>query len=149
MPSYELSDGSRMDKKKIDRRIAIAKKEYSENFHDGHGYIFCERCKANQHKCPGIARSHIISTDECQKSARTELSWDQRVFEHLGEKCHKDIESWSHEKRELWFWFRQAGFSFDEFVFHYDKEELDMDYSGILFDGNYLMVENYVPNKIK
>lgn len=116
MNTFANSDNERLNKSVIDRRISESKVEYGEFFLDSHGYLFCERCKKNKYGCPGNASSHIISVDELQKSGRSEMAYDITIYERLGDKCHKEIESWKHRKREAWYWARLNQYSYEEFI---------------------------------
>jgi len=121
MPTYKQSDGTRIEKSVLDRRISESKVEYGELFLDAHCYIFCERCKGNKYQCSGNASSHIISVDECQKSGRSELAYDITNLERLGHKCHMELEQWSHAKREAWQKFRLTAKGYDEFIKQYKE----------------------------
>ena len=120
MGTFRLSNGKRIKKSVLDDRIKKAKEEYSENFITEHGYIFCERCRDNS--CKGVSRSHIISVNECQNSSRSELAYDLDNLEHLGIKEHMEIESWSHEKREAWYWARKYRITYKEFIEDYEND---------------------------
>lgn len=84
--SYRLSDGSKMEKPKIDRLIRDAKKTKLEQMYSEHGYTFCEDCK----RSTGVRLdcSHDISVDECQKSGRTELAFDVNNITMRCRDCH-------------------------------------------------------------
>lgn len=112
MPKYKLSNGESMDKKKIDKNVAEAKREYVEAFIDKHGYLFCERTKRSD--LP-LDCSHIISVSECQWSGRSELAWDKNNIELLNRDAHMIIETWSKKMREEWYWRRKEGMMFEEF----------------------------------
>ena len=116
MPKYPLSDGSMLDKKIIDRRIAQAKEQYSESFYNEHGYFFCERTLRSD-SIP--ERSHIISVKECQNSGRSELAWCQWNLELLNRDSHDEIHIWSNAKREAWYHERKDGVTYEEFIDSY------------------------------
>jgi Fe2+ or Zn2+ uptake regulation protein len=84
---YHCSDGSRVSKKEIDRRIRDAKKQKILKFIKDHGYVYCEECGRND--CIPVDCSHDISVDECQKSGRAELAWDINNITLRCRNCHK------------------------------------------------------------
>lgn len=121
MGTFRMSNGDKIKKELLNTRISKAKEIYSDSFLSEKGYHYCERCERND--CNGVSRSHIISVDECQKSGRAELAYCQQNLELLGQKCHLDIESWSHEKRESWYWARQDGIPYEDFIIDYQNNE--------------------------
>lgn len=84
--SYRLSDGSKMEKPKIDRLIRDAKALKISIMKLEYDYIFCEDCK----RSTGVRLdcSHDISVDECQKSGRTELAFDVNNITMRCRDCH-------------------------------------------------------------
>ena len=120
MGTFTKSNGDKIEKKTLDARISKAKDKYSANFEAEEGYIYCERHKRND--CRGISRSHIISVNECQNSARAELAYCEHNLEHLCQVAHEEIEVWSHEKREAWYWARQEKIPFDDFIIDWELE---------------------------
>lgn len=125
-----MSNGEHISKSKADRRISIAKQQFKEDFLDKHGYFFCERYKGNQYQNAGIAVSHIISVDECQKTGRAELAWDARNMEMLCNKAHLEYESNKHQFREAWFIAKQEGIEFDDFEIDYKLERIPFEVVG-------------------
>lgn len=117
MPKYPMSDGQMIDKKQIDRKVAKAKEEYVQNFHDEHGYLFCERTERSD--LP-LERSHIMSVRMCQATGRSELAWCQNNIELLNRHAHNAIESWSNEKRESWYFARKEGIKYVDFINEYE-----------------------------
>ena len=87
MNHYKTSDGSRVSKREVDKRVRNAKQEKINEFLEKYDYIFCEDCGNNN--CVPIDCSHDISVDECQKSGRTELAWDVSNITLRGRKCHR------------------------------------------------------------
>ena len=81
--SYKLSDGSKMEKPKIDRLKHKAKAKKLQQME----YPHCEECKRSS----GVRldMSHDISVDECQKSGRSELAWDVDNITMLCRSCHQ------------------------------------------------------------
>lgn len=116
MPKYSTSEGVMIDKKKIDRRVAQAKKDYIENFFFDHGYHFCERTSRSD--LP-LDCSHIISVRMCQASGRSELAWDENNIELLNRDAHMEIERWPNDKREAWYFARIEGKKYSEFIDNY------------------------------
>ena len=86
MNSYKCSDGTKVKKSIVDRRIREAKRIKLDNFIQEHGYYFCEECKKS--KGVYIDCSHDISVDECQKSGKTELAWDINNITLRCRNCH-------------------------------------------------------------
>jgi 5-methylcytosine-specific restriction endonuclease McrA len=87
MNHYKLSSGQRISKSLIDQKVKEAKKEKLQQQFDELGYNVCEECWKNDDK--PIDVSHIVSVDECQKSANVELAWDLINLRILGRKCHR------------------------------------------------------------
>lgn len=96
MNHYRTSDGQRVSKAEIDRRVHMAKAIILDNQIEEFGYNFCSICKQND--CLPITCMHIISVDECQKTGRTELAWDTTNMVPAGIPCHK-----KHDNVELHF----------------------------------------------
>lgn len=86
MNTYHCSDGSRVNKSIIDRRVREAKIKKISQFLDEHGYIFCEECNTNQGT---IDCSHTISVDKCQKEGKSELAWSIDNIKLRCRKCHE------------------------------------------------------------
>lgn len=68
--TYRMSNGERVLKSVINRKIREAKIRKIEQFLDEHGYLFCEDCNITQGT---IDCSHTISVDKCQKSGRSNI----------------------------------------------------------------------------
>lgn len=119
MPKYPMSDGTMIDKKKIDRKVTKAKEEYVVNFHDEHGYLFCERTKRSD---LSLERSHIMSVRWCQATGRSELAFCQWNLELLNRDAHMEIERWPNDKREAWYYARMEGIKYEEFIDEYEKQ---------------------------
>ena len=86
MNSYKCSDGTRVPKSIIDRKVRFAKQTKLRQFFDEHGYYFCEECKVSTGTY--IDCSHDISVDQCQKQGRTELAWDVNNITLRCRECH-------------------------------------------------------------
>jgi hypothetical protein len=84
---YNLSNGLKIEKSAIDRKIRQAKEAKLNEHFDQYGYYFCTTCKQNDDVPIDVA--HIISVDACQKSGRSELSWDLNNLVVEGRKCHR------------------------------------------------------------
>lgn len=87
MNTYSCSDGTRIKKSILDRRVNEAKKEKLQEQFEALGYNVCSQCGRNDDK--PIDVSHTISVDECQKSGRSELAWDKSNMRVLGRRCHR------------------------------------------------------------
>lgn len=105
--TYSDSQGNRVKKSAIDRKVTNAKVIAREEFIDRNGYLFCIRCGMSGLR---IDNSHIVSVKEAQESGRCEIAYDPDDIEQLcQDKCHKkDIEQWSHHKRDSWYKFRKS-----------------------------------------
>lgn len=112
MPTYTTSDGERLPKSVIDKRIAETKKMYVEAFRDKFDYLFCERSRRSD--LP-LDCSHIISVRICQASGRAELAYCPSNIELLTRDNHRALENWSNQKRESWYHARLKGLSFEDF----------------------------------
>lgn len=121
MPIYKKSNGESIDKKKIDKLVVKAKREYVEEFIDKHGFLYCERTKRSD---LALDCSHIISVRMCQASGRSELAWDKKNIELLNRDAHMSLENWSNKMREEWYWRRMEGMMFEEFKL-FNKAEFD------------------------
>lgn len=88
MNSYKKSDGTRISKTAIDRRVRDAKSQKLEDQQLEHGYNFCEKCGKNASDTY-LDCSHVVSVDECQKSGRAELAYDKDNIRILCRDCHK------------------------------------------------------------
>lgn len=86
MPTYKLSDGTRVTQGQIDRNIRKAKIQLISNCKDKYGYVFCQECKRND--CRPVDCSHNISIDKCKKEGKTELCWDISNLILRGRLCH-------------------------------------------------------------
>ena len=87
MGSFWMSNGERVKKSIIDRRVRQAKRVKLENQLETWGYNFCEDCFRND-DLP-LDCSHNISIDQCQKMGRAELAWDLDNIVIRGRKCHQ------------------------------------------------------------
>ncbi len=86
MNSYRMSNGQKVAKSIIDRKVIEAKKKKLYQFMEEYGYYFCEICKSNSNY--PIDCSHDISVDECQKTGRSELAWNVDNITLRCRKCH-------------------------------------------------------------
>jgi hypothetical protein len=94
MNTYKLSNGTRMKKSEIDRRVRHAKATKLGSQQMDYGYNFCQECGKNTDQPVDCA--HVISVDRCQKEGRTELAWDLGNIRILGRDCHR-----KHDKTTL------------------------------------------------
>lgn len=101
MNTYETSDGIRVKKSTIDRKVRQAKAEkLALQYHDK-GYNFCEKTGISNGQY--LDCSHIISVDQCQKTGRTELAWDLDNIEILCRSEHVRIEMMTNREREEYY----------------------------------------------
>ena len=84
--TYQDSNGNRIQKSIIDRRVREAKKQLLQNQWDEHGYNFCETCKVSSGTF--LDCSHNVSVKECQESGRSELAYNVNNMEVLCRACH-------------------------------------------------------------
>lgn len=87
MGTYKTSDGERLDKSVIDRRVREAKKKKLDSQLEEHGYNFCEQCGVSSGTY--LDCSHDISVDKCQKEGKTELAYDVDNITILCRNCHQ------------------------------------------------------------
>jgi hypothetical protein len=87
MNHFKMSDGTRISKVEIDRRVKEAKQQKLADQLEAEGYNFCQTCHRND-DVP-IDCAHIISVDECQKTGHSEWSWDLENIAIEGRECHK------------------------------------------------------------
>lgn len=86
--TYFTSDGKRLNKSQVDRRIRQAKQKFKERFLDENdNHIFCEECRRND--CVPVDISHDISVKKAQETGRTELAWDIENMTFRGRSCHQ------------------------------------------------------------
>lgn len=88
MNSYRTSDGQKVKKSVIDRRIRMAKDRKLQLQRDEHGYNFCEECGKNAMDTY-LDCSHDVSVDECQKSGQADKTWDIENITIRCRKCHQ------------------------------------------------------------
>lgn len=88
MNSYSTSNGMRVSKSVIDRKVREAKKAVLDKMRKEYGYIFCTECGKNENAGVPIDCSHSVSVDECQKSGRAELAWDEENIKPRCRVCH-------------------------------------------------------------
>lgn len=120
MGKYSMSDGTMIEKSRIDFRVTKAKKLKLELFRDEHGYIFCER--TNRSDLP-LDCSHIISVRLAQETGRSEIAWCQQKFELLNRDAHNEIEKWPNDKREAYYLARKGGITYEQFIFEVKYDE--------------------------
>ncbi len=100
MTTYSTSNGTRLKKSVIDRRIREAKKEKLEQQKDEHGFNFCVQCHEilkrneaiecnNSMELTILDCSHIESVDSCQKNGYAEKAYDLNNIEILCRHHHK------------------------------------------------------------
>ena len=88
--TYRTSNGERVIKSIIDKRIKEAKALKLEQMMDEFGYYFCEECETNQGR---LDCSHTISVKESQDTGNTELSWDVENIKIRCRECHQKLDN--------------------------------------------------------
>jgi len=86
MGTFRMSNGERVSKAIIDRRVREAKNVKLVRQREQHGYNFCQDCHRND--CVPLDCSHDISVKECQETGRAELAWDIENITIRGRDCH-------------------------------------------------------------
>lgn len=76
MNYYKTSNGERVGKSVVDRRVREAKKVKLQNQLDEFGYNFCEKEGCGQSSGTYLDCSHIESVKSCQENSLTEKAWD-------------------------------------------------------------------------
>lgn len=91
MNYYYLSNGQKMSKSEIDKKISQAKKLKWQMQLDKFGYNFCENCKRvdKQH----YDTSHKVSVNDCQRNRQTELAFDVNNLQVLCREHHIEHEN--------------------------------------------------------
>lgn len=98
MNHYRMSNGQKIAKSVIDRKVREAKQIKLYRFLDEHGFYFCEDC--NRSDVFPIDCSHDISVDECQKTGRSELAFDVENIKLLCRACHQKKDGLNLKFRE-------------------------------------------------
>ena len=107
--SYKTSDGEKLNQRKVDQRISVAKSELIENQLSEYGYNFCERTGLTRAR---LDCSHIVSVKFAKEYGLTELCWDVGNLEVLSRSAHNEIERLSNEDRLRWY-FKRNNIPFD------------------------------------
>ncbi len=99
MNHYKCSDGTRVSKSEIDKRVWETKRQKLEDQFNCFGYNFCEKatiyCEMSE-ECHILDCSHNVSVKVCQELGQSELAWDLRNITILERKCHR-----IHDKTDL------------------------------------------------
>jgi 5-methylcytosine-specific restriction endonuclease McrA len=90
MNHFKMSDGTRISKEEIDRRVKEAKKQKLADQLEAEGYNFCQDCG----KSSGVYLdcSHVISVKKCQESGHSEWSWDLENIKIICRDCHQKLD---------------------------------------------------------
>ena len=86
-----MSNGERIKRSIVDRKIREAKALRLQMQIDEIGYNRCEVCKRND--CIPVECSHDISVDYCVKNGCVELAWDVNNITPTGHRCHQIKDS--------------------------------------------------------
>ncbi len=94
MNYYRTSNGDKVSKSEIDRRVRKAKKEKISDQLNEYGYNFCEKSIMHNVEIDDLEYrildcAHIISVNECQRTKRTELAWDKDNIMIICRHCHR------------------------------------------------------------
>jgi len=95
MSYYKCSDGTKIGKSIIDRKVREAKAKKIAQFTEDHGYIFCFRCmqhpqdKKDSFEFKIFDCAHLESVDSCQKNHRSEKAWDVSNIEIMCRFHHR------------------------------------------------------------
>lgn len=105
MNYYHCSNGNRISKSEIDRKVRQAKENIIQAQKDWYGFNFCQECQEkgipninDQMKLMRLDCSHIKSVNWCQKNGCSELAWDKDNIRILC-RYHHEI----HDKLNLKF----------------------------------------------
>ena len=90
MTKYRCSDGSKIEKSVLDRKVREAKQEVLKVQCDLHGFNFCEECKRSGGTY--LDCSHIEGVDSCQKNGRAEKAFDVSNIRILCRECHSKFD---------------------------------------------------------
>lgn len=90
MNYFKTSNGERVSKATIDRRVHEAKARKIDQMITDYGYVFCEEVNCGRNASSGvfIDCSHEISVDRCQKEGRAELAYDVNNIKMRCRPCH-------------------------------------------------------------
>lgn len=86
MPSYRMSNGERIDKREIDKRIKEAKKIVLQIQLNEHGYHFCTKCgisSGTRFDC-----AHLVPVKKCQDSGHAQEAWNVGNIVVMCRECH-------------------------------------------------------------
>ena len=88
MGSFWMSNGERVKKSIIDRRVREAKKKILDAQMEEHGHNFCTICEINSNNAI-IDCAHIMSVDDCQNNGMAEVAWDLDNINPMCRACHR------------------------------------------------------------
>lgn len=90
MNHYYTSDGERVSKSVIDRKVREAKANALSLQFWEYGYNFCTDCLRSS----GVYLdcSHNISVDKAQKTRQAELAWDVNNIKVRCRQCHQEYD---------------------------------------------------------
>ena len=96
--TYGCENGMRVSKLIINRNIRKAKEIKTQQFRKDYDCIYCEF--TGQSGGTYIDIMHIISVDECQKSGRANLAWDQKNLRFGTRDIHNKHDKKTSKERE-------------------------------------------------
>ena len=88
MGTFSMSNGERVKKSVIDRRVKEAKKIVLDGQLEEYGYNFCIICGINSSNAI-IDCAHVVSVDDCQKNGMAEVAWDLDNINPMCRECHR------------------------------------------------------------
>jgi hypothetical protein len=91
--SFYMSNGEKILKKVIDRKVREAKRMVLQVQLDEFGYNFCVDCKINASSGVYIDCSHTISVNKCQKDGMSELAFDESNIIPRCRNCHAKLDN--------------------------------------------------------
>jgi len=89
MNSYRLSDGTRISKASLDRKVREAKRLKLQQQLNEDGYHHCQNEECKTPNQGPFDCSHKISVAECQNTGRSDLAWHLANIKILCRSCHQ------------------------------------------------------------
>lgn len=86
MGTYKTSDGERVSKATIDKKVREAKEKVIASQLEEHGYNYCVVCGKSGAR---LDCSHVIGVYDCEKRGMVELAWSPENIEILCRECHQ------------------------------------------------------------
>lgn len=97
MNHYRCSDGERISKAEIDRKVRQAKESIIQAQKNDYGFNFCKECYENgvpkisdQMELMILDCAHVKSVNDCQREGKSELAWDKANIRILCRHHHRE-----------------------------------------------------------